>query len=160
MAKILIVCTSNKDRSPALADYFEKAHPKNQYRSRGVNEYFCKKNGTTLISTMDLRWAEYLVFCEMVHYSVVYNKFEGVATRVFESKRADAIGPSFNGGKMTFPDIDGEKNFVILSCGDYRSGPLGEDYIARAEQILLTLLTDPAQYEYASNAYVRSLGDL
>lgn len=46
---ILFICTSNKDRSPALQEYFSIIYPQHAFKSAGVNKYFTKKHGTVLV---------------------------------------------------------------------------------------------------------------
>ena len=105
--KILFVCTSNKDRSPALEAYFSEVYPDHQYRSAGVNEYFTGKHGTHYITVNDICWADIIVYAEDVHYDVACDKF---------------------------PETEVEfKDCLVLRLGEYREGQLGEDYLMAAD---------------------------
>lgn len=105
--KILFVCTSNKDRSPALEVYFSEVYPDHQYRSAGVNEYFTGKHGTHYLTVDDIRWADIIVYAEDVHYDVACEKFPGTGI--------------------------GFKDCLVLRLGEYREGQLGEDYLMAAD---------------------------
>ncbi len=101
---VLIICTSNRDRSPALANYFKEIYPENEYKSAGINEYFCKKHGTCLLTQEDLDSAELIVYVEDIHYSVVSGKFK-----------------------------TGNTEHVILNCGEYKpESSLADDFIQKA----------------------------
>jgi predicted protein tyrosine phosphatase len=39
MKKVLFICSSNKDRSKALVEYFKDVAPGNEYQSAGINKY-------------------------------------------------------------------------------------------------------------------------
>jgi predicted protein tyrosine phosphatase len=108
--KILFVCTSNKDRSPALEAYFSEVYPDHQYRSAGVNEYFTGKHGTHYLTVNDICWADIIVYAEDVHYDVACEKFPGTGI--------------------------GFKDCLVLRLGEYREGQLGEDYLMAADRKL------------------------
>lgn len=103
---IIFVCTSNKDRSPALEKYFRANYHWNKYRSAGVNMYFCYKKGTHLITLEDVNWSDVIVFCEDIHRDVA---------------------------KRMFPTIGHSRT---LNLGEYKQGDVGEDYLMRAEERL------------------------
>ncbi len=120
--KILFVCTSNKDRSPALEKYFKEILPEHDYRSAGINKYFCDKKGTNLITEKDIRWADTIICAEDVHADVICTKF-------------DLMGGSRYG---YFEMIRNEitvfyKPALILNCGEYTQGCIGEDYLTKSE---------------------------
>ena len=48
--KVVFICTSNKDRSPALEKYFKKVYPQHTFSSAGVNQYFCGKKDTKYLT--------------------------------------------------------------------------------------------------------------
>lgn len=103
--KCIFICTSEKDRSPALVSYFKEVFPENEYRSAGINEYFCKKHGTHLVTQEDISWADLIVYAEDIHSSIVNSKFQTGAT-----------------------------DWVILNCGEYKSDScIGEDYCTKAQ---------------------------
>jgi predicted protein tyrosine phosphatase len=108
--KVLFICTSNKDRSPALERYFRENYPQHEYRSAGVNRYFCWKRGTHYLTVEDIGWADLFVFAEDCHHKVAVRDFweEALAGKYIE----------------------------ILSLGEYSEGCLGEDYLVRAEELL------------------------
>lgn len=102
--KIIFICTSNRDRSPALVNYFKEVYPENEYRSAGINDYFCSKHGTHLVTQEDLDWADLIVYAEDVHSSVVNSKFNTGAT-----------------------------DWVILNCGEYKSDScISDDYLMKS----------------------------
>ena len=73
---VLFVCTSNKDRSPALVEYFKAAYPIHEYRSAGLNKYLCcKKHLTHYLSADDIEWANLVVFGEKIHVDIYRRDF-------------------------------------------------------------------------------------
>lgn len=70
--KILFVCTSNKDRSPALEKHFREKYPEHEYRSAGINHYFTSKKGTHEITKEDVDWCDYLICAEKIHYEFIF----------------------------------------------------------------------------------------
>ncbi len=110
MKKILFVCTSNKDRSPTLESYFKKTNPQNEYKSAGVNKYFCEKKHTHYITESDIEWSDCVVFAEDIHYEIVTKKFNF------------------------------KKDFVILNCGEYEQGSVGEEYLMKTKLKLKNII--------------------
>jgi len=108
--KILFICTSNKDRSPALERYFRENYPRHEYRSAGVNRYFCGKHGTHYLTQTLLHWANFIVFAEREH--------KRIASRDF---------------KM---NILGSRTALVLGLGEYEKGAISNDYLVRAEERL------------------------
>ena len=105
---VLFICTSNKDRSPALEVYFRMVFPQHQYKSAGINKYFCEKKGTNYLTYEMLREANVVVFAEDIHASVV---------------------------KRDFPDIVQDRvrrSILTLNLGDYEQGSIGEEYLTKA----------------------------
>lgn len=78
---ILFVCTSNKDRSPALETHFRVNHPKHEYRSAGINSWFTKKHGTHHVTSDDIRWADAIIYAEDIHYKYCFERFAHVVMR-------------------------------------------------------------------------------
>ncbi len=111
--KILFVCTSNKDRSPALAKYFNEAYEAFECKSAGINRYFCAKKGTHLVTFKDLSWARFVVYCEDIH----------------KKRTAELMLPS----KYHVTNI-------VLNCGEYKQGHVGDDYIVKAENKIILKL--------------------
>lgn len=74
--KILFLCTSNKDRSPALEKYFRATHPENEYKSAGINKYFTSQNKTHLVCEEDIVWADVVVAAELIHASKIILQFQ------------------------------------------------------------------------------------
>lgn len=104
--KCIFICTSNKDLSVALENYFREVYPENEYKSAGINSYFCKLHGTHLITKEDLDWADLVVYAENIHFHYVISKYGSV------SKRQD----------------------VILNCGEYKPDScLADDYLQNAD---------------------------
>jgi len=74
---VLFICTSNKDRSPALEKYFKFMYPKHEYRSAGVNKYFCEKKSTHYVTYNDLYvWADLIVCAEKIHIEILERDFD------------------------------------------------------------------------------------
>lgn len=103
---VLFVCTSNKDRSPALEQYFRENFSKHFYRSCGINKYHCEQKGTKYMNESDADWAELVIFCEDIHRDVFMQAFP----RSFYQ-------------------------YVMLRLGDYQSGHMAQ-YCKDAESIL------------------------
>jgi len=118
MQRILIVCTSNLDRSPALEKYLKEAYPGNIYRSAGVNKYFCQTKGTNYISQEDIDWCDVIAYAEDIHKEAVEMKFPSAKLEAMEKLR----------------------QCIVLNCGDYRQGCIGEDWLTRAEEKLKPFL--------------------
>lgn len=76
LMKILFLCTSNKDRSPALEKYFRDNHPEHEYKSAGINKYFTEQHQTRLVSEEDIVWADMVVAAELVHATKTILKFQ------------------------------------------------------------------------------------
>lgn len=111
--KILFVCTSNFDRSPALENRFRETNPQHEYRSAGINEYHTAKKGTRLISQSDIDWADFIVYCEVIHLEITEKK------------------------------LWVRKPFVILRCGEYVRGGVNNEYIAKAEFKIKEFFNNP-----------------
>jgi hypothetical protein len=123
--RVLFVCTSNKDRSPALEKHFKekyplnqlniwdqknnmKLHRQNEYISAGINKYFCKKKNTKYIHFIDAFFCDLIVFAEEIHKVVFFKTM------------SDAFNP-----KTT--------KFLVLGLGSYEKGNITNDYLTRAE---------------------------
>ena len=78
MKNILIICTSNKDRSPSLQRELQKRMPEHVITSVGTNDYFTMKHGTQTISHDILSAADFIVFCEDVHRNIASDKYGSV----------------------------------------------------------------------------------
>ena len=107
--KILFVCTSNKDRSPALEKHFREKYPQHEYRSAGINRFFTTQNGTHLIEREDVDWCDYVICAERIHYDFI---FRHIIT-------------------------DFGKPYIILNAGDYEKGDM-DDYVLVAESKIKT----------------------
>lgn len=112
MKNVLFVCTSNKDRSPALEQYFRDNYPKNAYRSAGVNDYFTNKHKTRRLLADDIEWADLIVFAEGIHFQMAYNKFSSLFKK-----------------QVT----------IALNLGEFRKEDT-DDYLNKAEQKIKYLL--------------------
>lgn len=108
---ILFVCTSGKDRSPALVKYCSSVFPRHSYRCAGINRYFCTKNNTHYLTDEDIQWANIIFFVEQIHYTCAWRDFPLIQ--------------SFNKALMK-----------TLDCGEYRDGTIGEDYLLKAHLFL------------------------
>ena len=108
--KILFICTSNQDRSPALEQFFKDNFPQNEYRSAGINKYFTTIKGNHYLTVEDIKWAELIVYAEDIHYTVTDRDFK--ETKV------------------------GFKDCIVLNLGEYKQGQIGEDYLLKACDII------------------------
>jgi predicted protein tyrosine phosphatase len=116
MKRVIFICTSNKDRSPSLEQYFRSVYPKNEYRSAGINKYFTSQKGTHYLTQEDIDWADLMVYAEDIHYNVVRRDFD-----------------------MRQKELS-DNDTYILNLGEYAQGQVGEDYLLRAEFNLEELL--------------------
>lgn len=112
--RVLIICINNKDRSPALEKYLSQTHPKNEYRSAGINKYFCESKGTHYLTREDIDWSDLIVYAEDIHRDVVHVKFDSAKLMAMER---------FN-------------RTVVLNCGGYAQECVGEDWLTMAEKKL------------------------
>jgi predicted protein tyrosine phosphatase len=126
--KILFVCTSGKDRSPALAEYFSATYPQHEYRSAGVNKYFTTKKGTHYLTIEDIEWANFIVYAEDIHAKITNAKYLSTSY-VFNGCIDYKISNSVV-----------RKHYIILNLGEYTQGQIGEDYLLKAEEIIKTHL--------------------
>lgn len=110
---ILFICTSNKDRSPALEKYFHENYRDHQYRSAGVNRFFTKNKQTHYLTETDIEWADLIVFAAKIHLQVVNRDFQ-------------PLKPS--------------QAFLILDIGDYKPGEITDLYLRKAELIVKPFL--------------------
>lgn len=106
---ILFICTTAKDRSPALVKYFSANYPQHEYKCAGINNYLCKEHCTHLLTQEDVDWAHLIVCAEKIHYDKALNY-------MFRS--------------------DNEQQIVLLACGEYKAGEINEGYLQRAEEKL------------------------
>lgn len=121
---VLFICTSNKDRSPALEKYFTANYPHHNFKSAGVNKYFTTLRETHYLDKYDLIWADYFVFAEDIH--------EEIARRDF---------PEFD--DLCKPEDFKRKGIKVLNITIFQSM---DDYIIEAESMLRNFL-EPAHIE-------------
>lgn len=73
---ILFICTSNKDRSKSLENYFSLNYSNLAvYKSAGINSYFCKVNNTVHVSNFLIEWADKIIYAEKVHQKYCQDNF-------------------------------------------------------------------------------------
>ncbi len=109
---VLVICTSGKDRSPALAAYLTDNYPQHTFSSAGINAYFCHKHGTNLLKQNDINEADILVFCEEIHEKLAFERYE------FEHTQD-----------------------IVLNCGHFFLGtPMAEDWLTKAHDKLRDVL--------------------
>lgn len=131
---ILFVCTSNKDRSPALEEYFTNNYPNHSFGSAGINKYFTSKKGTTYIDEIMLPAIDIIVYAESIHRTRLHEIFESEESPVKLRYVSDKIL-----GVIAKGDEDGTRHDIkeiVLALGNYQQGCIAEDYLMRAEQIL------------------------
>lgn len=108
--KILFLCTSNKDRSPALEKYFSDNYPMHEFRSAGINKYFTEQNNTHFLTKDDIVWADEIVAAETIHAAKAIEKYVSVFTEI-------------------------EKHILILDLGEFTEHSR-EDYLLKADNKL------------------------
>lgn len=108
---VLFVCTSNKDRSPALEKHFRAILPKHQYRSAGINKYHTRRKNTRYLENDDVEWADLIVCAEHIHSQKIEERFPNVM-----------------------------RHETTLGLGDYSGDNMGE-YVKKAEGLLIEFLT-------------------
>ena len=118
MKKILFVCTSNADRSPALEKYFREFYPEHKYKSAGINNFHCARKGNHYIEQADIDWADVLIFCEQIHQEIVFRNFSFY----------DEANPTK------------KKSGLILGLGEYEKGNINDNYLLKAKDKLKTIL--------------------
>lgn len=111
MSKILFVCTSNADRSPALEKYFSEKYQIHQYRSAGINKYHTSKKGNHYLTMDDIKWADIIVCAEQIHL--------------------DIITRDFNDENFLFIKA------LVLNCGEYVKGNVSMEYLKCAEEKII-----------------------
>lgn len=110
MPNILFICTSNKDRSVALQEYFSFNYPDNCYQSAGINGYYTKKKNTHFLTKEDIDWADLIVFAEEIHERI--------------TKKWHVIKPA--------------TKTIVLNCGNYDPSDM-DTYVIKAESILTSI---------------------
>lgn len=131
MKNILFICTSNKDRSPALQQYFKENYPDYSYMSAGINKYFTTQKSTHYLKQEDLDWADLVVFAEEIHWDVVSKNFPSFYPKAI--RNVNDIDDNRN-------NLDTIKKIVVLNCGNYEQGCVGDDYLTKAEYKLRDIL--------------------
>lgn len=127
--KVLIICTSNKDRSPVLQEYLSGTYPQHQYRSAGVNKYYCQKKGTHYLEHEDIRWCDLILFCEDVHMAIFYRDFANTIANTYIDKNIPNAHTTKEYGNNS------NIGWRVLNCGKYEQGCVGDDYIMKADLI-------------------------
>jgi predicted protein tyrosine phosphatase len=107
--------------------------PQHEYRSAGVNTYFCGKKGTHLINDEDINWADVFVFAEQIHQRVVSERFHANVVRQSVLSSYDDI---------VFEKLYKRAKCIVLECGEYTQGCVNEDYLTKAELKLKPYITD------------------
>ena len=64
---ILFLCTANLNRSKTAELHFASKDPVNVYRSAGLSEKECNRNGTRLCTEEMLEWADTIYVMEHTH---------------------------------------------------------------------------------------------
>lgn len=64
---VLFLCTANLNRSKTAEVHFSAKDPAHVYRSAGLSEKECSRNGTTLCTEAMLAWAEVIFVMEDSH---------------------------------------------------------------------------------------------
>lgn len=133
--KILFLCTSNKDRSPALAGFFKNTFPDHEYRSAGLNKYFCEQKKTHYLTEADVKWCDLIFFAEQVHYDIFVRDFDKLVNTGYIYEYAQ----NAHFEKKLAP---WRKGWRILNCGHYEQGCVNDDYLAKADLVFQEAITD------------------
>lgn len=64
---ILFLCTANLNRSATAEAHFAAKYPAHTYRSAGLSEKECRRNGTTLCTEDMMKWADVIFVMENSH---------------------------------------------------------------------------------------------
>lgn len=64
---VLFLCTANLNRSKTAEVHFAANDPANVYRSAGLSEKECHRNGTTLCTEAMLQWADVVFVMQYSH---------------------------------------------------------------------------------------------
>lgn len=64
---VLFLCTANLNRSKTAEVHFAAKYPANDYRSAGLSEKECRRNGTPLCTDALLEWADVVFVMENAH---------------------------------------------------------------------------------------------
>lgn len=64
---VLFLCTANLNRSKTAEVHFAAKDPANVYRSAGLSEKECHRNGTTLCTEAMLAWADVVFVMQYSH---------------------------------------------------------------------------------------------
>lgn len=64
---ILFICTANIHRSKTAEDIFRVEVPTHNFKSAGLSEKECVRNGSTLCTTEMLQWADMVYVFEPKH---------------------------------------------------------------------------------------------
>lgn len=64
---ILFLCTANLNRSKTAEVYFAAKDPAHTYRSAGLSEKECGRNGTTLCTEEMMEWADVIFVMQNSH---------------------------------------------------------------------------------------------
>lgn len=127
---VLFVCTSNKDRSPALKQYFDEVYPMHEYRSAGLNKFLCiEKHHTHYLWSNDILWADIVVFCEQIHVEIYRRDFRTSPYIEVTDEREGSYGV------LTSRTGEGSgKRWMVLDAGQYQAGtPLADDFLLMAD---------------------------
>ena len=136
---IIFLCSSNKDRSPALEQYFTENYPHHEYKSAGMNRYFTQKKGTQYLTNELIYWANMVVFAEDIHLSVFCRDFDFKAI----PRNIPGIHGFVESNFASHPPSDSRmlKSYCILNCGHYSPDAM-DTYITKAEPIIIAAIED------------------
>lgn len=132
-SNVIFICTSNKDRSPALEKYFAENYPEHNFRSAGVNKFFTGKNDTHYLTLEDIDWADMLVCAERIHIEIIVRDFN--ATPVDRFKYPAPITFHF---PLPF-EREITKQITSLDVFEFTEASK-EDYLNRADYFLKPIL--------------------
>lgn len=140
--KVLILCTSNKDRSPAVEKYLREIYQNSEFRSAGVNNYFCNKKGTKLVTREDISWCNLILFAEQIHLDVLKRE---MAVHPIDSSKYTKLPFKI---MITYGNHDQDprildynkkhcKCYAIINGGEYAQNNINDDYLIHAEGVFL-----------------------
>lgn len=143
--KVLILCTSNKDRSPAVEKYLREIYPNSEFRSAGVNNYFCTKKGTHLITRDDLAWCNFILFAEDIHLRVLQREMAVHPSDIFKDEKFRfKILTTYGNNDKDVRFLDHNKKhykcYAVINGGEYVQNNINDDYVLHAEDVFINAI--------------------
>ena len=72
--KILFICSANKQRSKTADDYFSEKYKDHHFLSAGTNIKVCREEGTSVLTSDLLQWADKVYVMERKHLDQIQKR--------------------------------------------------------------------------------------